>query len=200
MERRSLNPFRFAGLALVVSAVSCGGETPLQKAVKEHDAEAVERLLAESASTGRTLREPETAFELALADASSGEGPGLEIVRLFLAADPRSVDAVFRNSCRSGPCGDTSAIEIAVRVWNLDAVKLMIASGLTVSSQGTTDAVVYAVAEGNDETAKRLIEAGADPNGVASGGNRFGEISALEAAKRRENAAMVDWLVARGAR
>jgi ankyrin repeat protein len=208
-------PLVHLALPLALGAAGCGlfSETPLQKAVKAHDAAAVERLLAAGARAGASFAEAASARELAFSQADPGNAQALEVLRLFLAANPRAVrvgasappapalvNASFSNHCTRGPCGRTSAIEIVVRIRNLEAVKLMLASGLDLRSQGVTDAVVYALAETNDEAAKLLVSAGADPNAVASGGNRYGKVTALEAARRRGNAAMAAWLESRGAR
>ena len=64
-----------------------------------------------------------------------------------------------------------------------------------------TNALVYAIAEDDEPMARLLIEAGADVNGWSQpGGNRFGEVSVLEAARRRENAALIEYLLYKGAR
>ena len=201
-------PSRSAGrrlapiLALLAISCACGriSESPLQKAIQAHDLPEVERLLSAGAYIGPTLAESSSASKLAVSHADAGNAAALEILRRFVAIRPTLPNDEYSNPCTQRNCGTTSAIEIAVRNWNLEAVELFVASGLDLRSQGTTDAVVYGIAEGNDEAAMFLVEAGADPSARASGGNRFGEVTPLEAARKKENAALVDWLLARGAR
>ena len=79
---------------------------------------------------------------------------------------------------------------------------MLIDAGLRLlKSQGVTNALVYAITEDDEPMARFLVEAGADVNGWAkAGGNRFGELSVLETARRKENAALVDYLQTKGAR
>ena len=74
-------------------------------------------------------------------------------------------------------------------------------AGLTVGSQGTTDALVYAIADGNEEAARSLVEAGASSSARASASSGpMGGATPLEAARRKGNAALEDLLTSKGAR
>jgi hypothetical protein len=197
-------------LALVLAGCRVE-ETALQRAIKAHDVAAVRRALdggtsaPASSASGAQL---ETARLLTFTSLEGAEeSPSVEILRIMLAADPqpvgetanpvRLVDASFLIDSER----DTSAIELAVRSWNPAAVRAMVVAGLTVTSQATTDALVYAIADGNDAAARLLIEAGASPTARASrASGPMGGATPLEAARRKRNVGLEEYLVAKGAR
>jgi hypothetical protein len=213
-ERRSPSSFPAPGFALafVLTLASCEGlaESPLQQAIRQHDVAAVRRLLETGAGTEATFETKVSARELAFSSLEPlPNSPSVEVLRLMLAANPqplrvgagsesgraaahRLVDATFAAACSRRPCGDVAAIELVVRSWNPDAVQVMLDAGLTVTSQGTTDALVYAIADGNDAAARLLLEAGADPDKASTGrSGPEGGSTAREAARKKGNQALL---------
>lgn len=189
------------GLACAPSLVGCRHEeTALQRAIRAHDVAAVRSLLAAGASAGATSAQLESARLSAFTSLEGSEtSPSVEVLRILLedGRPSRWVDASFHIDSER----ETSAIELAVRSWNPAAVRVMLEAGLTVTSQGTTDALVYAIADGNDEAARLLVEAGASLVARASrSSGPMGGASPLEAARRKGNAALEEYLLARGAR
>ena len=193
----------------MLAAVALAGcqisETPLQLAVKARDLATVKALLEAGADTHATsLREMSSARLLAFNGLdSSPDSPAVDVLRLMLSHEgSRLADERFSLNCRKTPCRSVSAVELAIRHWNPGAVSALIEAGLTPRSQGTTDALVYALADGNDEGARLLVEAGADLNGRASSGSGPMEGSSpLEAARNRTAGSpeMVPYLLSKGA-
>lgn len=175
-------------------------ESALQKAIRAHDVAAVRSLLLAGASADATAAQRESAWVSAFTSLERSESsPSVEVLRLLLEEEGphRLVDASFHIDSER----ETSAVELAVRSWNPGAVRTMIECGLTVTSQGTTDALVYAIADGNDEAARLLVEAGASLIDRASrGSGPMGGASPLEAARRKGNVALEEYLLSRGAR
>ncbi len=188
-------------MVIASTLAGCGREvTDLEKAIRAHDVAAVRSLIGGAARAEASAAQMESAWLSALTSLERFEGsPSVEILRLLLqqGAPSRWVDASFHIDSER----DTSAIELAVRSWNPAAVRAMIEGGLTVTSQGTTDALVYAIADGNDEAARLLVEAGASlvERATLSSGP-LGGASPLEAVRRKGNAALEEYLLARGAR
>ncbi len=197
-------------LTLLVCALlalaACGAlfETDLQKAVKSNDAAAVERLLAAGASLGSSWFELLPPGKLAIVRVSASSPESVRILRLLVAAAPDRpafLHQTFSLNCRRTPCYAPATVEHVARQRSVEAVQVLIDAGLDLRSQGVTNALVYAIAEDDEPVARLLVEAGADVNGWAkAGGNQFGEISVLAAARRKENAALVAYLQAKGAR
>ena len=190
----------------LLGLAACGPlfETDLQNAVKPNDAEAVERLLAAGASLGSSWSELMPPAKLAIVNLSASSPESVEILRPLVAAAPdRSafLHQTFSLNCRRSPCYAPSTVEYVARQRSVEAVQVLIDAGLDLRSQGVTNALVYAIAEDDEPMARFLVEAGADVNGWAKpGSNRLGEMSVLDAARRKENAALVDYLIAKGAR
>ena len=198
--------FRLVALALgLFTAIACGPvrQTGLQRAIKSHDATTVQRLLDAGAPRGNSWAELMAPGRLAGATVSTSSPESVEILRLLVAAEPdRStfLHQTFYLNCKRSPCYAPSTVEHVARQRSVEAVRVLIDAGLDLRSQGVTNALVYAIAEDDEPVARLLIEAGADVNGWSqAGGNRFGEVSVIEAARRKENAAMVSYLVAKGA-
>jgi ankyrin repeat protein len=205
---RRLPGLVFAGV-VACALTSCEGraETPLQTAIRAHDTAAVRLLLAQGAGSGASFETKVSARELAFTSLEpAAESPSVEVLRLMLAANPqpkrlgtaaaredRLVDASFAAACSRRPCGDVSAIELVVRSWNPAAVQAMLDAGLTVSSQGTTDALVYAIADGNDAAARLLLQAGADPDQASTGrSGPEGGSTARQAARKKGSQALLE--------
>ena len=197
---------RFALVLSLPALTACGPvrETDLQKAVKSNDAAAVERLLAAGASLGSSWAELAPPGKLAITQISAASPESVEILRLLVAAEPERaafLHQTYSLNCRKTPCYAPSTVEHVARHRNVEAVQVLIDAGLDLKSQGVTNALVYAIAEDDEPMARLLVEAGADVNGWAkAGGSQFGEISVLDAARRKENTALVDYLQAKGAR
>ena len=197
---------RFALVLSLPALTACGSvrETDLQKAVKSNDAAAVERLLAAGASLESSWAELAPPGKLAITQISAASPESVEILRLLVAAEPERaafLHQTYSLNCRKTPCYAPSTVEHVARHRNVEAVQVLIDAGLDLKSQGVTNALVYAIAEDDEPMARLLVEAGADVNGWAkAGGSQFGEISVLDAARRKENTAFVDYLQAKGAR
>ena len=198
---------RLIPLALSLPAwTACGPvlETDLQKAVKSNDAAAVERLLAAGAPLGSSWSELLPPGKLAIVHLSSGAPESVRILRLLVAAEPdRSafLQQTFSVNCRRTPCYAPATVEHVARQRSVEALQVLIDAGLDPRSQGVTNALVHAIAEDDEPMARFLIEAGADVNGWSQpGSNRFGEVSVFEAARRSENAELIEYLQGKGAR
>jgi ankyrin repeat protein len=205
---RRLSP---ACAALISSALlglaGCGPifETELQKAVQANDAAEVKRLLAAGASLGGSWAELTPPGRLALLHASDAPPDSTEILRLLIAAQPDPgafLHQTFSVNCRKSPCYAPAPVEFVARQRRVEAVQILIDAGLDLRSQGVTNALVYAIAEDDEPMARFLVEAGADVNGLSTAhGNRFiHPISLLDAARRKENGALIEYLQARGAK
>lgn len=190
----------------LTTLAACGAlfETDLQKAIKTHDAAAVERLLAAGAAPGSSWAEFLPPGKLAVVCVSAASPESVEILRRLVASAPDRhafLHQTFPLNCKRSPCYAPSTVEHVARQRSVEAVQVLIDAGLDLRSQGVTNALVYAIAEDDEPMARFLIEAGADVNAWSkAGGNRFGEVSVLEAARRMENSKLVDDLIARGAR
>ena len=197
---------RFALVLSLPALTACGSvrETDLQKAVKSNDAAAVERLLAAGASLESSWAELAPPGKLAITQISAASPESVVILRLLVAAEPERaafLHQTYSLNCRKTPCYAPSTVEHVARHRSVEAVQVLIDAGLDLKSQGGTNALVYAIAEDDEPMARLLVEAGADVNGWAkAGGSQFGEISVLDAARRKENTAFVDYLQAKGAR
>jgi len=191
--------------ALAVTACGPYRETELQKAVKAHDATAVKRLLEAGAPLESSWAELLPPGRLAIVNVTPHEPESIEVLRLLTAAAP-NVDEFLHQSfslnCRKTPCHRPTTVEHVSRHRSIEAVQVLIDAGLNLRTQGVTNALVYAIAEDDDAMARFFVEAGAAVDGWADAqSNRFVDsISVLEAARRKENVALVDWLVAKGAR
>lgn len=197
------HPFLIGAL---LALAGCGAlfETALQRAIKAHDAAAVERLLAAGTSLGSSWAELTPPGKLAIAQISAASPESVEILRLLVAAEPERaafLHQTYSLNCRKTPCYAPSTVEHVARHRSVEAVQVLIDAGLDLKSQGVANALVYAIAEDDEPMARLLVDAGADVNGWAkAGGSQFGEISVLDAARRKENTALVDYLQAKGAR
>lgn len=192
------------GLLLAAVAFTCGcgpfRETELQKAIRAHDVAGVQRALGSGAALERSWLNLTPPGRLAILHTSSYAPDSIEVLRLVVAAAPdRSVlvHEAFAAGCPNSPCYRAAPVEYLTRQRSVEAVQILIDAGLDLQSQGVTNALVYAIAEDDGAMARLLIEAGADLHGKATeGGNRYGEISPLEAARRKGNTALVDALLA----
>lgn len=178
-------------------------ETDLQKAIESHDAATVKRLLDAGAPLARSWSELVPPERLAIVKLEGTVPESIEILRLLVAAtaDPRAfVHQDFYTNCKRGPCYSPTTVEHVARSRSVEAVQVLIDAGLDLRSQGVTNALVYAIAEDDEAMPRFLVAAGADVNGWAkSGSNYYGVVSVLEAARRKKNQALVDFLVAKGA-
>jgi uncharacterized protein len=212
-----------------VTVTRAAGDSPVTRAVKAEDLQAVHALIKSGAdvnaksgdgSTPLLWAAERSAHEIARAliaakaavDARNDYGvtPLLHASRI---GDATMVDILLRggaNPSLAHPEGETPLLA-ASRAGSVQAVRLLLARGVDVNSaekyQGTT-ALMYAAAEGHLDVAGVLLEAGADPNKqghVTSLAQRknadhpTGGFSALMFAARSGNDAMVRRLAAGGA-
>ena len=200
----------------MTALAGCGiqrAESDLQRAIKAHDAAAVQRLLAAGAPLGASMAEPRGPYELALWNLTPGEPSTLEILQLVIAreesrassgegqigfATPRErpANATFRSGGGSGKTRtETSAVEIAARRCSPEGVTSLIQHGLTISGRAVSDGLVSAAANGCLTVIERLLDAGAGVNGRDQHAD-----APLAMARRVRNGAVAAYLLGRGAR
>ena len=215
--------------AVFVTVTRASGDSPLTKAVRAGDVQAVRALIKSGAdvnaksgdgSTPLLWAADRSAHDIASAliaakaavDAANDFGvtPLLHASRI---GDAVMIDLLLRAGAKPSlahPEGETPLMA-AARAGSVPAVRLLLARGATVNAagkfQGTT-ALMYAAAEGHLDVAGVLLEAGADPNiqgHVTSLTQRknadhpTGGFTALMFAARSGNDAMVRRLAAGGA-
>jgi uncharacterized protein len=216
-------------VAVFVAVASASGDSPLTKAVKANDVQAV-RVLVKS-GTDVNVRSGDGSTPLLWA-ANNGS---VEIARLLIAnkaavdaandfgitallqasrvGDSAMVDLLLRsgaNPNKAHPEGETPLLA-AARSGSVPAVRLLLTRGVDVNAaekfQNTT-ALMWAAAEGHIDVVDVLIEAGADVNRQGhitsltdrnNADHPTGGFTALMFAARSGNEALVRRLVARGA-
>ena len=216
-------------VAVFVAVVSASGDSPLTKAVKANDVQAV-RVLVKS-GTDVNVRSGDGSTPLLWA-ANNGS---VEIARLLIAnkaavdaandfgitpllqasrvGDSAMVDLLLRsgaNPNKAHPEGETPLLA-AARSGSVPTVRLLLTRGIDVNAtekfQNTT-AVMWAAAEGHIDVVDVLIEAGADINRQGhittltdrnNADHPTGGFTPLMWAARAGNDALVRRLVAKGA-
>ena len=214
---------------LLVSVAGAAGDSPLIKAVKAGDLQAVRAALKSGADVNAKSGDGSTPLLWA------AQGSRADIARALLAAkaavdtpndfgitpllhaarvgDATMVEVLLKggaNPSRAHTEGETPLMA-AARSGNLAAVKLLVARGVDVNATESfqkTTALMYAAAEGHGEVADLLIEAGADLNKQGhitalsqrhNADHPTGGFTALMLAARNGDEAMVRRLAARGA-
>lgn len=194
-----------AAISAVAFVGGCGPfrETELQRAIQVHDVAGVQRALDSGAALTSSWLNLIPPGRLAILRTSSFEPDSIEVLQLVVAAAPdRSVliHEAFADGCHNSPCYRAAPVEYLTRQRSVEAVQVLLDAGLDRESQGVTNALVYAIAEDDGAMARLLIDAGANLlTSAEEGGNRFGAVTPLEAARRKGNAALVEILQAKGA-
>ena len=188
----------------VVDAANALGATPLWLAATNGSAPIVARLLEAGADPGVTLRMGETPL---MAAARGGSGPVVELL-LAHGADPNAAErergqtalmwaaaqghaGVVRRLARHG-----ADVHARSRVWR----QLENTAGNTNTSgnfrmaHGGSTPLLFAARNGDVETARALLEAGADVNDAAAAGT-----SALVVAAHSGHGPLATWLLDNGA-
>jgi uncharacterized protein len=216
-------------VAVFVAVASASGDSPLTKAVKANDVQAVRVLVKSGADVN--VRSGDGSTPLLWA-ANNGS---VEIARLLIASkaavdaandfgitpllqasrvgDSAMVDLLLRsgaNPNKAHPEGETPLLA-AARSGSVPAVRLLLTRGVDVNAaekvQDTT-AVMWAAAEGHIDVVDVLIEAGADINRQGhittltdrnNADHPTGGFTPLMWAARAGNDALVRRLVAKGA-
>ena len=217
------------GAAVFVAVARANGDSPLTKAVRSNDVQAVRALIKSGADVnvrsgdGSTpllwaahAANVEIARALIAANASLDIANDYGITPLLQASrtgDAAMVDLLLKsgaNPSRAHPEGETPLLA-AARSGSVTTVRLLLARGVDVNAAETfqkTTALMWASAEGHVEVADLLIEAGADVNRQAhitsltdrnNADHPTGGFTALMFAARAGNDALVRKLVARGA-
>jgi hypothetical protein len=202
-----------AGLAIAGCVIS-PKETDLQRAVKAHDVEAVRKLVATGASLNASFQEVNGPYELALTNLSPSDPRTVEVLRLMITrmdkafqtregevgvnSGPRNrpADFIFKsNRPRSTAEDAQSAVELAIRQWSAEGVKVLIEHGLTIKSESVSDALVAGAGNGCVPALRMLLDAGADVNRP----DRKGD-TPLRMARRMRNGEVAALLLGSGAR
>ena len=216
-------------VAVFVAVASASGDSPLTKAVKANDGQAVRALVKSGADVNARSGDGSTPLLWA---ANNGS---VEIARLLLAnkaavdaandfgitpllqasrvGDSAMVDLLLRsgaNPSKAHPEGETPLLA-AARSGSVPAVRLLLTRGVDVNAaekfQNTT-ALMWAVAEGHIDVVDVLLEAGADINRQGhitsltdrnNADHPTGGFTPLMWAARTGNEALVRRLVAKGA-
>ena len=216
-------------VAVLVAVVSANGDSPLTKAVKANDTQAVRALVKTGADVNVRSGDGSTpllwavnngAVEIArlliankaVVDATNDFGitPLLQASRV---GDAAMVDLLLRsgaNPSKAHPEGETPLMA-AARSGNVPAVRLLLTRGVDVNAaekvQNTT-ALMWAAAEGHIDVVDVLLEAGADINRQGhittltdrnNADHPTGGFTPLMWAARAGNDALVRRLVAKGA-
>ena len=217
-------------VAVFVAVASASGDSPLTKAVKANDVQAVRALVKSGAEVN--VRSGDGSTPLLWA-ANNGS---VEIARLLIAnkavvdaandfgitpllqasrvGDSAMVDLLLRsgaNPNKAHPEGETPLLA-AARSGSVPAVRLLLTRGVDVNAaekfQNTT-AVMWAAAEGHIDVVDVLLEAGADINRQAhittltdrnNADHPTGGFTPLMWAARAGNDALVRRLVEKGAK
>jgi len=216
-------------VAVFVAVASASGDSPLTKAVKANDVQAVRALVKSGADVNAKSGDGSTPLLWAVTNGS------VEIARLLLAnkaavdaandfgitallqasrvGDSAMVDLLLRSGAspsKAHPEGETPLMA-ASRSGSVPAVRLLLTRGVDVNhaeSFQQTTALMWAAAEGHIDVVDVLLEAGADPNRQGhittltdrnNADHPTGGFTALMFAARRGNDALVRRLVAKGA-
>jgi len=217
------------GAAVFVAVAGASGDSPLTKAVKANDVQAVRALVKSGADVN--IRSGDGSTPLLWA-ANNGS---VDIARVLIASkaavdaandfgitpllqasrvgDSAMVDLLLRsgaNPSKAHPEGETPLMA-ASRSGSVPAVRLLLTGGVDVNhaeSFQQTTALMWAAAEGHIDVVDVLIEAGADANRQGhittltdrnNADHPTGGFTALMFAARAGNDALVRRLVAKGA-
>jgi ankyrin repeat protein len=217
------------GAVVFVAVAGAVGDSPLTKAVKANDVQAVRALVKSGANVNAKSGDGATPLLWA---ANNGS---VEIARLLIAnkaavdaandfgitpllqasrvGDSAMVDLLLRsgaNSSKAHPEGETPLLA-AARSGSVPTVRLLLARGVDVNHAETfqqTTALMWAAAEGHIDVVDLLIEAGADPNRQGhvttlterhNADHPTGGFTALMFAARAGNETLVRRLLTRGA-
>jgi len=217
------------GAAVFVAVAGASGDSPLTKAVKANDVQAVRALVKSGADVN--IRSGDGSTPLLWA-ANNGS---VDIARVLIASkaavdaandfgitpllqasrvgDSAMVDLLLRsgaNPSKAHPEGETPLMA-ASRSGSVPAVRLLLTRGVDVNhaeSFQQTTALMWAAAEGHIDVVDVLIEAGADANRQGhittltdrnNADHPTGGFTALMFAARAGNDALVRRLVAKGA-
>jgi uncharacterized protein len=202
-----------AGLVSAACVIS-PKETDLQRAVKAHDVEAVRKLLDSGASLNASFQDANGPYELALTNLAPSDPRTVEVLRLMItrmdkafktkegavgvttAPRNRPADFVFKSNRPGSTAQDAqSAVELAIRQWSADGVKVLVEHGLTIKSESVSDALVAGAGNGCMPALRVLLDAGADVNRP----DRKGD-TALRMARRMRNGEVAALLLGHGAR
>ncbi|HKE85247.1 MAG TPA: ankyrin repeat domain-containing protein [Vicinamibacterales bacterium] len=219
----------FVGAAMVVAIASAAGDSPLTRAVRAGDVQAVRTLVKSGVDVNARSGDGSTPLLWAASNSAH------EIANILIAAkatvdtpndfgitpllhasrigDAAMVDLLLKagaSPSRAHPEGETPLMA-AARSGSVPAVRALLARGANVNAAETiqnTTALMWASAEGHLDVADVLIEAGADVNRQAhvttlterhNSDHPSGGFTALMFAARSGDEAMVKRLVARGA-
>ena len=182
-------------------------DTPLQTAVKNHDLETVQRILLPPGDEKASVQ-AYSVYRLALESLSPSKARSGEILRSILQRNPqpnkfgwssappeRPADMIFITRPRNSRSSyRQSAVELATRQWSPEGVKALLDHGLTIRSEGVSDALVAAAGNGCDAILVLLLDAGGDVNGKDQHND-----TPLAMARRQNNQRIVRLLLSRGA-
>ena len=219
----------FVGAAMFVAIAGAAGDSPLTKAVRAGDVQAVRALVKSGVDVNARSGDGSTPLLWAASNSSH------EIAGILIAAkatvdtpndfgitpllhasrigDATMVELLLKagaSPSRAHPEGETPLMA-AARSGSVPAVRALLARGANVNAAETiqnTTALMWASAEGHIDVADVLIEAGADVNRQAhvttlterhNADHPSGGFTALMFAARTGDEAMVRRLVARGA-
>ena len=231
MMGRGLHVFVASLLAAAVfwTGARASGDSPLTKAVKSRDVQAVRALLKSGADVNARGGDGSTALVWAanvsnagIARALISAGATVDVANDFgitpllhasRIGDATMVDLLLQagaNPSKAHPEGETPLMA-AARSGSVPAARLLLARGVDVNAAESfqkTTALMWAAAEGHLDVVGLLLEAGADPNlqghvtslaERANADHPTGGFTALMYAARRGDEALVRRLVAGGA-
>jgi ankyrin repeat protein len=215
--------------ALLWTGARASGDSPLTKAVKSRDVQAVRALLKSGADVNARGGDGSTALLWAantsnadIARALISAGAAVDVANDFgvtpllhasRIGDATMVDLLLQagaNPSKAHPEGETPLMA-AARSGSVPAARLLLARGVNVNAAESfqkTTPLMWAAAEGHLDVVGLLLEAGADPNlqahvtsltQRANADHPTGGFTALMYAARRGDDALVRRLVSGGA-